>query len=106
MTSGLFPRLRLLGAVSLFCFAAPAVMAQSAPEGQSQTPPAAKTGETKPGSQKPSAGTIKIPAGGYATEGEARSKCGSGVVWVGDDHFNHYPGSREYGRKPGYFTCG
>ncbi len=45
------------------------------------------------------------PSGGYATEAEASAHCKGSVVWVGDDHFNHYPGSREYGKKPGFYKC-
>ncbi len=41
----------------------------------------------------------------FGTEGEASAHCHSTVVWVDTNHFNHYAGSREYGRKPGYFTC-
>ncbi len=44
-------------------------------------------------------------SGGYATEAEASAHCGGNVVWVGEDHFNHYPGSREWGKKPGSFQC-
>ncbi len=64
---------------------------------------AAKTGE------KPEAGSKKpakpVGTGGYATESEARAHCKGEVVWVDEHHFNHYPGSREYGRKPGAFVC-
>ncbi len=41
----------------------------------------------------------------YATEAEARAHCKSDVVWVDIHNFNHFPGSREYGRKPGAFGC-
>jgi hypothetical protein len=27
------------------------------------------------------------------------------VVWIGSEGFTHYRGSREYGRKPGSYTC-
>jgi hypothetical protein len=105
MTGGLFQRMRLFGAACLMLFTAPAILPQQA-NGQTQTQPAAKGSEKQSGDTKPKADSQKPPAGGFASESEARSKCGSGVVWVGGDHFNHYPGSREYGKKPGYFACG
>jgi heme-binding NEAT domain protein len=46
-----------------------------------------------------------LKAGQYATEADARSHCQGTVVWVDSDNFNHYKGSREYGRKPGAFAC-
>lgn len=52
-------------------------------------------------------GTDKpLKAGQYATEAAARAHCGGRtVVWVDNDNFHHYAGSREYGRKPGAFAC-
>jgi hypothetical protein len=45
-------------------------------------------------------------AGHYESEAQARAHCrGHAVVWADKDNFNHYPGSREYGRKPGAFVC-
>ena len=95
----------LFGVASILVLAASAAMAQT--EGKPQAPAkaetAAKTGEKSgAGAKKPAK-----PAGpaGYATEAEARAHCKGDVVWVDKDHFQHYPGSREYGRKPGAFTC-
>jgi hypothetical protein len=47
----------------------------------------------------------KPKAGRYATEAEAKAHCPSGVVWIDKNNFNHWPGSREYGRQPGSFGC-
>ncbi len=105
MSASILPRLMLFGVASILVLAAPAAMAQT--EGKPQAPAKAetapKTGEKSgAGAKKPAK-----PAGpaGYATEAEARAHCKGDVVWVDKDHFNHYPGSREYGHKPGAFTC-
>ncbi len=103
MSASTLPRLTLFGVASILVLAASVAMAQT--EGKSQAPAkpeaAAKTGE-KSGAKKPAK-----PAGpaGYATEAEARAHCKGDVVWVDNHRFQHYPGSREYGRKPGAFTC-
>lgn len=52
-----------------------------------------------------SAGEKKPKAGQFTSEAEARAHCRGTIVWVDQDHFNHYAGSREYGKKPGAFTC-
>ncbi len=105
MRASILPRLKLFGVASVLVLAASAAIAQtdsnaqSAPKAQS----AAKAGEkANAGPKKPAK-----PAGpaGYATEAEARAHCKGEVVWVDKDHFNHYSGSREYGRKPGAYTC-
>jgi hypothetical protein len=74
---------------------------KSPPAGGSAAKPASKdqTGEKTAKPAKPAA-----PAG-WATEAEARAHCRGTVIWVDKDHFNHYAGSREYGRKPGSFAC-
>jgi hypothetical protein len=41
----------------------------------------------------------------YATEAEAKARCHGAVVWVDGHNFNHYEGTREYGKKPGAFAC-
>jgi hypothetical protein len=129
MNASIFPRLRLLGAVSILVFAAPAAIAQNAsdssapsssatakPGSASDAKPAKKSTQTgdKAGTTKTSDNSDsdskkeKAPAkapSGYATEAEARSHCRTAVVWVDSNHFNHYPGSREYGKKPGSFGC-
>jgi hypothetical protein len=94
-----FPRLSLLGAASILLLAAPAAMGQS---NQEQAPPAGD--KTPSAAQKLKAPAQQKTPSGYATEAEARSHCKT-VVWVDRDHFNHYPGSREYGKKPGNFAC-
>jgi hypothetical protein len=120
MNASILPRLRLLGVASVLALAATATMAQTeekpqapakastAAKAQDAKSGGAKTGEAKTG-EKPAAGAKKPakPAGpaGYASESEARARCKGEVVWVDKDHFYHYAGSREYGRKPGAFTC-
>ena len=104
MNASTFPTLRLLGAVSILAFAASAAMAQSASD--SQAPAPANQGAPKTAQSGEKKVTPTPPkAAGYATEGEARSHCKGSVVWVDKDHFNHYAGSREYGKKPGNFAC-
>lgn len=118
MNASFLPRLRLFGIASVLILAAPAAMAQSGPESQPSDAAAAKSSEktgsaakhesaSKSGDKEGSASKKpKLAAhSGYATEAEARAHCHGGVVWVGEDHFSHYPGSREYGRKPGAFAC-
>ena len=43
--------------------------------------------------------------GEFKSEADAKAHCKGTVVWVDSDHFNHYAGSREYGREPGAFAC-
>ncbi len=120
MNTSILPRLRLLGAASILVFAASAAMAQTGPEGASEAPAASKSGDAPAAAPQssPKAGEkagsgakkAKAPAkpaapSGYATEAEAKSHCHGTVVWVDTDHFNHYAGSREYGKKPGAFKC-
>ncbi len=110
MNASTLPRLRLLGAASILVIAASAAMAQSGPESQpagaTQPSGAAKAGEKAgPESKKASKPAKPAASSGYATESEARAHCHGSVVWVDSDNFNHYPGSREYGKKPGAFAC-
>jgi len=93
--------------------------APSAPASKPDAKPAGKKAEGahKSGDKSKSDGKADKPksegkkasapksSGGYATEAEASAHCSGNVVWVGEDHFNHYPGSREYGKKPGSFQC-
>jgi hypothetical protein len=114
MNASILPRLKLLGVASVLALAATAAMAQSeeiAPA-PAKHGTAAKTGDAKAGEKtgEKSGAAAKKPArpagpAGYASEAEARAHCKGEVVWVDKDHFYHYPGSREYGRKPGAFTC-
>jgi hypothetical protein len=102
MSLSVIASLRLLGAAGILAVAASAAMAQTGPESQpGGNAPAAKSGEKaeKPAKPKPA-----VPSG-YASEAEARAHCRGGVVWMDEHHFNHYPGSREYGKKPGAFAC-
>jgi hypothetical protein len=101
MTSNIFPCLRLFGAVSILAVAASAALAQSGPEpgAPGDGKHAVNEEAAKPKKPKPAA-----PAG-YATESEAQAHCHGTIVWIDKDHFNHYRGSREYGKKPGNFAC-
>ncbi|MGO9483484.1 MAG: hypothetical protein ACLPX9_02705 [Rhodomicrobium sp.] len=105
MNASILPRLRLFGIASILVLAASAAMAQT----DEKTPAAAKPESAAKAGEKPEAGSKKpakpVGTGGYATESEARAHCKGEVVWVDEHHFNHYPGSREYGRKPGAFVC-
>jgi hypothetical protein len=81
--------------------------AQTAPEAKS--PPAGGSVQ-KPASKDQAGAKTAKPAkaaspAGWTTEAEARAHCRGTVIWVDKDHFNHYAGSREYGRKPGTFAC-
>jgi hypothetical protein len=99
-------------------FANSVAFAQTAQDTDSASPATASPGAAPKAKSKPSdkksqgsqpakaaSADAKPKTGQYATEAEARSHCRGGVVWVDKDHFNHYAGSREYGRKPGAFAC-
>ncbi len=108
MNANILPRLRLLEATSILVVAVSAATAQTGPASQpAATPPAAaKAGEKAgPSTKKASKPAKPAEPSGFATESEARAHCHGSVVWVGSDHFSHYPGSREYGKKPGAFSC-
>jgi hypothetical protein len=107
--------LRLISALSGLLLAVSAAMAQNTQDGKPQAPavsnanppPAAPDSGAKPAKkvQNTPAADTKPKPGQYATESEAKAHCRGTVVWVDNDHFNHYAGSREYGRKPGAFAC-
>jgi hypothetical protein len=105
MSLSVIANLRLLGAASILALAAPAAIAQTGPESQPAAGAAAKSGEKADSDSKKPAKPKPAAPSGYATEAEARAHCRGGVVWVDEHHFNHYPGSREYGKKPGAFAC-
>ncbi len=125
MNASILPRLRLFGAASILLLASTGAMAQTGPEAkpaeaakEGTAPSAAKPAEkAKPAAKSESAAkadpdskktsTAKKPAApsGFASEAEAKSHCHGTIVWVDSDHFNHYAGSREYGKKPGAFQC-
>jgi hypothetical protein len=110
MNASILPRLRLLGVASVLALAATAAMVQAeenAPAPAKQGT-AAKAGSAK--TEKKSGTAARKPAkrtgpAGYATEAQARAHCTGEVVWMDKHHFYHYAGSREYGRKPGAYTC-
>jgi hypothetical protein len=91
-------------------FASSAAFSEPAPDPNAakaaKTEAAPKSGE-KPADKKPAkaADADKLKRGQYATEAEAKAHCKGEVVWIDEHNFNHYPGSREYGRKPGGFGC-
>jgi hypothetical protein len=94
---------------------AAAALALSASIAPAQTVPGSKSPESASSTEKPvgkdqageKAAKPAKPAApaGWATEAEARAHCRGTVIWIDKDHFNHYAGSREYGRKPGAFAC-
>ncbi len=108
MSSILSTSLRLLGAASILAMAASTAIAQTGPESQpaaSAPAAAAKAGEkAESGSKKPAKPKPAAPSGS-ASEAEAKAHFHGNVVWIDQDHFNHYAGSREYGKKPGAFAC-
>ncbi|MBI4724779.1 MAG: hypothetical protein HY765_07315 [Rhodomicrobium sp.] len=99
--------------MSILVFAASAAMAQDAADTQAKAHPAKGAdkspadGAAKSGTKTHKARPVghKPAPGHYASESEARSHCRGTVVWVDKDGFNHYEGSREYGRQPGHFSC-
>jgi hypothetical protein len=118
MNASILCRVRAFAAFGVFVFGTAAI----AQDTTSPTPPnggnatknatstdgGAKSGKkAKPGTQTAGANAAdkKPRAGQYASEAEARAHCHGTIVWVDQDHFNHYAGSREYGKKPGAFTC-
>ena len=80
------------------------------PAAKPETPPATTPPATKPPADQPSAPstTAALAPGVYATEAEAKGKCGSDlVVWVNlDSKIFHYAGHRNYGKtKKGAYMC-
>jgi hypothetical protein len=72
-----------------------------------KTPPATSPPADKPAAPAPST-TAALATGEYATEAEAKGKCGSDlVVWVNlDSKIYHYAGNRNYGKtKQGAYMC-
>ena len=117
LRTGLFGIACVAVFASSIALAEPAQDATSGPAATAQSQPPSD-GAQKRKSQQPdkksqsgsepakAADADKTPKPGhYATEGEARARCRGTVVWVDKDNFNHYAGSREYGRKPGAFAC-
>jgi hypothetical protein len=88
--------------------AAPAAAPVAAPVSVPATiaPAPAQTYAPKP---KPMQAARPTGAGQFASEAEAKSRCGASVVWVntkGKSHTYHYAGSRWYGTtKQGAYMC-
>jgi hypothetical protein len=84
--------------------AAPAAVPVSAPAPIAPAP--VQTYMPKP---KPMQAARPTGAGQFASEAEARGRCGNSVVWVntkGKSHTYHYSGSRWYGTtKQGAYMC-
>src|SRR6202020_754664 len=88
--------------------AAPAAVPVSAPAPAPApiAPAPVQTYQPKP---KPMQSARPTGAGQFASEAEAKGRCGSSVVWVntkGKSHTYHYAGSRWYGTtKQGAYMC-
>ncbi len=103
----------LIAAASVVFFSSGTLLAQAPAPTTAETPkgkpadsaPSKKKPKTAGQAAKPDSADKPLKAGHYATEAEAKSHCGGAVVWVGSEGFTHYRGSREYGQKPGSFTC-
>ncbi len=111
MNASILPRLKLLGVASVLALAATAAMARAEEKAPAPVKPqaAAAKAEGAKTEKKPGA-AAKKPARRagpprYATEAQARAHCKGEVVWMDRHRLYHYAGSREYGRKPGAFTC-
>jgi hypothetical protein len=107
MNARILLRSGLVAVACVMVFASSAAFAEPAQE------PAAKSSEKKadkkpqPKSEpaKSADAEVKPKKGQYATEAEAKARCKGTVIWIDKDKFNHYEGSREWGRKPGVFAC-
>jgi hypothetical protein len=120
MTQGRMLRSRILGVACVMVFASSMALAQTAQDTNAASSEKAAPADTAPkakgkqpdkkqhaGDQTDKAANseAKPKRGQYGSEAEARTHCKGDVVWVDKDNFNHYAGSREYGRKPGAFAC-
>lgn len=99
-----------ISAFALGVWPAAAQEADTPPSGQAlvsdgKAKPTKKTTKTQADSKSAKSAGAKPKAGQFASEAEAKAKCRGTVVWVDQDHLNHYEGSREYGVKPGAFAC-
>jgi hypothetical protein len=107
MNASIRPRARLAGAAAALALTVSIAAAQTAPD--TKSPPAAEKAQKPAAKDQAGEKTAKpakpAAAAGWATEAEAKTHCRGTVIWVDKDHFNHYAGSREYGRKPGSFAC-
>ena len=120
MTQGRMLRSRIFGVACGMVFASSVALAQTAQDTNAASSEKAAPADTAPkakgkqpdkkqhaGNQPDKAANseAKPKRGQYGSEAEARAHCKGEVVWVDKDNFNHYAGSREYGRKPGAFAC-
>ena len=120
MTQGRMLRSRMLGVACVMVFASSMALAQTAQDTNAASSEKSAPADTAPkakgkqpdkkqhaGDQADKAANseAKPKRGQYGSEAEARAHCKGDVVWVDKDNFNHYAGSREYGRKPGAFAC-
>ena len=120
MTQGRMLRSRILGVACVVVFASSIALAQTAQDTNAASSEKVAPADTAPkakekqsdkkqhaGNQSDKAANseAKPKRGQYGSEAEARAHCKGEVVWVDKDNFNHYAGSREYGRKPGAFAC-
>ena len=120
MTQGRMLRSRILGVACVMVFASSIALAQTAQDTNAASSEKVAPADTAPkakgkqsdkkqhaGNQSDKAANseAKPKRGQYGSEAEARAHCKGEVVWVDKDNFNHYAGSREYGRKPGAFAC-
>jgi hypothetical protein len=110
MNVSISPRAMLLGAAAALALTVSVAAAQTAPD--TSSPPAGGSAQKPAGKDKAAEKTGKTGAAakaaspaGWTTEAEAKAHCRGTIIWVDKDHFNHYAGSREYGRKPGSFAC-
>ncbi len=120
MTEETMLRSRIFGVACVMIFASSIAMAQTA---QNAAPPAASSASSdaapkekakkhskkknQDGDQpsKSAGAEAKSKRGRFGSEAEAKAHCKGSVVWIDKDNFNHYAGSREYGRQPGAFAC-
>ncbi len=121
MTQGTMLRSRIFGVACVMVFAGSIALAGTAQDANTPAPAAssapsdaAPKGKAKHSEKKTQEGDQPAKAanaeskqkrGQYGSEAEAKAHCKGEVVWVDKDHFNHYAGSREYGRQPGAFAC-
>jgi hypothetical protein len=86
--------------------AAPVAAPVSVPATIAPAPMQTQTYQPKP---KPTQAARPTGAGQFASEAEAKGRCGNSVVWVntkGKSHTYHYSGSRWYGTtKQGAYMC-
>lgn len=118
-------RASILGAafIALFALSAQAETAnsdagkdanQSAGETKADAPPAAKkprksrekTAGKGEGDSADNGAKRQKHAGRYENEAQAKAHCGSEIVWISShDKLVYYPGTPDYGKKPGAYIC-